>query len=278
MKPLESSPPSSSPFLTSAYPPCPDQRPDAILEQGRYLVRFARDEAELRTILQLRFQIFNLELGEGLAESHETGLDLDEFDPVCHHLLVLDRTSGEIVGTYRLQTNEMAAQHRGFYSAGEFDLSVLPPEVSEHCVELGRACISLSHRNRQVLFLLWKGLACYLAWNHKRYLFGCSSLTSQDPAEGKRMLDFLAARGHLHPSLVVPPLPGFECAEITEAAEAAVENEGEIEVPSLFRSYLRYGAQICGPPAIDRAFKTIDFFMLFDLGGLDERRFQLYFG
>ena len=50
-----------------------------------------------------------------------------------------------------------------------------------------------------------------------------------------------------------------------------------MEIPSLFRTYLRYGAKVCGPPAMDREFKTIDFFMLFDLSALDARTYRLFF-
>ena len=166
----------------------------------------------------------------------------------------------------------MAASHQGFYAAGEFDLNSLPATVRENSVEVGRACISQSHRNRQVLFLLWKGLAAYVSHNRRRYLFGCSSLTSQDPLEGLAMLEQLRKRGHVHDELTVPPLPGFECH-----VEGMPETLPEVPVPSLFRTYLRYGARICGQPAIDRAFKTIDFFMLFDLARLDERRYALFF-
>lgn len=210
---------------------------------------------------------------EGLEASRATGLDEDEFDAGCHHLMVIDSSNGETVGTYRMQTSTMARAHRGFYSAGEFDLEALPEDVLLHAVELGRACISQAHRNRQVLFLLWKGLAAYVAHNRQRYLFGCSSLTSQDPAEGLAMADYLRGQGRLHPTYRVPPQQGFECNEDAPLAR----KEDEVRVPSLFRTYLRYGCWICGPPAIDRAFKTIDFFMLFDLAELDERRYKLFF-
>jgi len=35
--------------------------------------------------------------------------------------------------------------------------------------------------------------------------------------------------------------------------------------PKLLRAYLAIGAKICGPPAIDREFGTIDFLTLLDL-------------
>src|SRR5262245_26221372 len=81
-----------------------------------YVIRLARDAAELRAVQALRFAVFNLELNEGLAESHATGLDADPFDEVCDHLLVEHRSTGEIVGTYRLQTGARAAANRGYYS------------------------------------------------------------------------------------------------------------------------------------------------------------------
>src|ERR1700742_419121 len=94
---------------------------------SRYVVRFAHTGPELDAVLRLRFEVFNLELGEGLAASFETGRDEDEFDAVCHHLIVLDRNDNQVVGTYRCQTGEMAAA-RGFYSADEFNLTDISSE------------------------------------------------------------------------------------------------------------------------------------------------------
>jgi putative hemolysin len=179
-----------------------------------------------------------------------------------------------LVGTYRLQTAEMAAGH-GFYSAGEFDLERLPAEVRAASVELGRACVARSHRNRLVLFLLWKGLGQYLMFNGKRYMFGCSSLTGTDPALAEAMARHLAAEGHLHPHIDVPPLPANATPPLAPGTDL---DAVAIDVPGLFRSYLRYGVKICGRPAIDYDFKTIDFLMLFDLGELDDRRRRIYFG
>ena len=256
------------------YPLRPEELPRAAFTKGKYLVRCARTPAELDAVLRLRFEVFNLELNEGLESSFLTGRDLDEFDLTCHHLLVLDAETEQTVGTYRLRTGEAARDAGGFYSAGEFDLSVLPPQVMEGAVEVGRACIAREHRNKQVLFLLWKGLAAYMLHNRKRYFFGCCSLPTQDAREGLRALNQLQRQGHLHPTLCVTPLPGFECVPegyfVVDGQEAAL--------PRLFQTYLRFGAKVCGPPAIDRRFKTIDFFALFDAREMDARTRQLFFG
>ena len=241
------------------------------LREGRYEVRFARNAEELDAIQRLRFEVFNLELGEGLASSFETGRDVDEFDPVCHHLMVTDLDGGDVVGCYRLQTSAMAAANRGFYSAGLFDLAALPAGALDQSIELGRACIAGSHRSSVVLFLLWKGLALYVAHNQMRYLFGCCSLTSQEPREGSEVLRYLEERGHMHPEWRVQPAAGAACPIVPVARAAAT-------LPPLFRTYLRYGAGVCGPPAIDREFKTIDYLVVLDVDALSRPSFELFFG
>jgi putative hemolysin len=255
------------------YPLARSAIPDIEICEGKYRLRFARTAAELDAVLKLRFEVFNIELEEGLDSSFKTGRDRDEFDSVCHHLLVLDDTRGEIIGTYRVQTAEMAASSGGFYSAGEFDLSRLPAGVLEESVELGRACIAREHRSTVVLFLLWRGLAAYMLHNRKRYLFGCCSLTSQDAREGLAVMKLLGEQGHLHPLFHVAPRDGFECS-----AAGPVPYHYPASIPKLFRTYLRFGAKVCGPPAIDRMFKTIDYLVLFDLNDLAEQSRRLFFG
>jgi putative hemolysin len=256
----------------SGYPVRPELLPDFGAEAGRYVVRFARTPEELDAVLRLRFEVFNLELDEGLDSSFLTGRDEDEFDATSHHLLVCERSGGRAVGTYRLRTSEVDVEARGFYSAGEFNLACLPPQVAGESVEIGRACVAREHRNTHVLFLLWRGLAAYLRQNRKRYFFGCCSLPGADAREGLRVLKLLEREGHMHPTFYVPPRAGFECEDGGEGAGG-----GEPSVPKLFRSYLRFGAKVCGPPALDRAFKTTDFFVVFDAGEMDAKTRGLFF-
>lgn len=244
--------------------------PQTKIEDSRYVARFAETEEEIEAALKLRFEVFNLELGEGLESSFLTGRDRDEFDSTCHHLIVIEKSSDRIIGTYRLRTLEMARRVESFYSSGEFDLTSLPFEVLSQSVELGRACIAYEHRDRQVLQMLWMALAQYTITEGKRFLFGCCSLTSQEPAEGQQLFRQLSAGGHLHESFKVTPKPELECE--------AGDWPHEVKVPRLFRTYLGIGAKVCGPPAIDRAFKTIDYFVIFDLFQISDRTRRLLFG
>lgn len=232
--------------------------PDIELHDGNYLMRFARNDGELDEVTHLRFAVFNLELGEGLSESFLTGRDRDPFDDTCDHLIVINTVTNAIVGTYRLQTAESAAH--GWYSSAEFALDELPESVLAQSVELGRACIHKDHRVPQVLFLMWAGIAAYMGACNTRYLFGCCSLTSQDPAEGARVTALLQSQRAFHPALRVRPRPAFTC--YPEGFEAAPNDTTRI--PKLFRAYLRFGAKVCGVPAIDRDFQTIDYLVLFD--------------
>ena len=145
------------------YPGVLESLPEEVIPGGRYSARFARSPEDLTRIQRLRFEVFNLELKEGLDSSFLTGLDQDQFDAHCHHLMVEHRPDGAVVGTYRLQTSEMAAAGIGLYTADEFDLSTLPASVLATAAETGRACVAQEHRNGRVLNLLWRGLASYLS-------------------------------------------------------------------------------------------------------------------
>lgn len=228
-----------------------------IFSRPRYTVRLAQSTDEIKSALRLRFEIFNLELHEGLASSLITGFDEDEFDAVCDHLIVLEENSRAVVGTYRMQTGTMAAQHLGYYSAREFDFT--PYEsLRGSLVELGRACVHKEHRSITVISLLWKEIARYVMEKNARFMIGCSSLTSQDPAIGKAMYHKFSSDGHLvAPSLRTSPLAEFSLPD-GDPAESCPPP------PKLLRAYLGVGAKICSEPAIDREFKTIDFLTLMD--------------
>lgn len=224
---------------------------------GQYAVRLARHADDLRAAQTLRFEVFNLELNEGLAQSYETGLDADPFDTVCDHLLVEHVPSGHVVGTYRLQTGGNAAKNLGYYSAQEFDFTAFEPMRNE-IIELGRACVHRQHRNLVVLGLLWKGIADYAKERGARYLVGCSSLTSQDAAVGASAYTELCRKNLAPAPWRTRPLPAYECPLDRLAGE-------HTPIPKLLRAYLTVGAKICGPPALDRHFKTIDFLTQLDL-------------
>ena len=90
-------------------------------------------------------------------------------------------------------------------------------------------------------------------------------------------MQFLEAQGDLHPELRLQPQPGWECyrADDPELAEP-LSLEG-VKLPKLFSLYLRYNAKVLGPPAIDRYFKTIDYFVVLDIEELGPEARAVFF-
>jgi putative hemolysin len=243
----------------------------------KYAARLAQSVDELHRAQRLRFEVFNLELGEGLTESYATGLDVDPFDEFCDHLIVEELATGEIVGTYRLQTGQLAAANLGYYSEREFNFA---PYESFRCemIELGRACVHADHRNFNLVHLLWRGIAGYAIQRNARYLIGCSSISSQDPVDG--VVTFRELQRYLvEPEFLTEPRAGFRVSDDCDNAGWYRTRSRQAEPGSpppatagpsskLLRAYLVIGAKICGPPAIDREFGTIDFLTLLDLHSL----------
>lgn len=227
--------------------------------QQLYRLRLAESPRDVEAAQRLRYQVFNVEMGEGLASAAESGMDVDRFDDVCDHLLVEEIASSTLVGTYRVQMGDRALTGAGFYSAQEFDFTPFLDRAPE-LVELGRACVHKQHRNLVVLGLLWKGIAQYAKQHGGRYLIGCSSLTSQDPAEGMALFLALKDRYFATPEWQTRPMPGYECN--------AAPLETPVRAPKLMSAYFSIGAKICSEPAIDAEFKTIDFLTLVDIQAL----------
>jgi len=236
--------------------------PNLFLESGSYSVRLAEDTEDRAAAFRLRFLVFNLELNEGLESAYADGYDIDRYDSVCDHLIVEDRLTGKVVGTYRLQMGTVAGKHFGYYSEQEFDFTPFEGMRAE-IVELGRACIHRDHRSSEVLYLLWRAIARYVLARNGRYMMGCCSLPSLDLEFGQAVYRSLQ-NYMVEPSVMTRPTP----AHVLPACRASGE---QARPPKLLRAYLTLGAKICSEPAIDREFKTIDFLTLLDLQTLHPR-------
>lgn len=254
------------------YPRYASGLPEHQSTDEEFELAYARTPRELEEIQRLRYEVFNLELNEGLDASHTTGRDADEFDPYCHHVYVRHRASGVIAGTYRMQTIEMAREGIGLYSATEFYFDDMPDRILDESVEIGRACIRKEFRSLKVLYMLWKGLGRYVGHNKKAFVFGCCSLTSQNQSEGAAVYRGLEREGHLHEFIRIKPLDSHTC--LTEPVPGY--SADSVRPPRLMRAYLSFGAKICSLPAIDRQFKTIDFLAVFNTESLESSDLAFY--
>jgi len=247
----------------------------AVLEHGcenplastpQFQVGLAESLDDLLDCQRLRYLVFNCELGEGLDSSQALGLDRDRFDFICDHLMVRDCNSRKLVGTYRMQSGYRAKGNLGYYSEQFFDFSPFEA-VRAEVLELGRACVHTEYRNTLVLHMLWKGIARYAMSCGAQYLLGCSSINSQDAAEGLALYEQLKEKYLASPELRTEPRPDFRCCP----NRMPEEPREAPKPPRLFRAYLDVSARLCGPPAIDREFKTIDFLTVIDLKKIPDR-------
>jgi putative hemolysin len=236
---------------------------DPLATTARFRVAMAQTLEEVIACQRLRYLVFNCELGEGLDSSARSGLDRDRFDYICDHLMVHDTVTGTLAGTYRMQSGYRAKGNLGYYGEEFFDFRPFEALRGE-VLELGRACVHEDYRNTLALHMLWKGIARYATSCGARYLIGCSSLPSREEAEGLALYESLREKYLVGPGLRTVPTPAHEC-------KANARPWQPPQVPRLFRAYLDISARVCGPPAIDRAFKTIDFLTLVDLQRLPDR-------
>jgi putative hemolysin len=160
----------------------------------------------------------------------------------------------------------------------------LPPyePLRAGILELGRASIDREHRTPEVLTLLWRGIAQYATDMGLRYLIGCSSLNSKDPAEGWQMYRQLE-QYRVSPEFETVPTAAYACPSEQEGAHAQ-PSPCQQNPSNGTASYVPgQGAQAaedlpghrrahCGPPAWDREFGTIDFLTLLDLKLISPRR------
>ena len=237
---------------------------------------WADSTADVRMAQRLRFRVFGAEMGarlDVLAGTPE-GHDADRFDAHCDHLIVRvprpDGNGHDVVGTYRVLTPDAARRAGGFYSETEFDidrLAALRPRMAE----LGRSCIDPAWRTGGTILALWSALGEFMLRHGLDVAFGCASVDVQDGGHRAASLWRRLAALHLAPPQrrVVPrrPLP-----------LEALRSDMTVETPALIRGYLRCGAELLGPPALDADFGTADLPMLMTLAGLPQRHRRHFLG
>jgi len=232
------------------------------IRAGHLGVRLARNEAELEWLQRLRYRVFFEEMGaHPTPEVLRLGRDLDEYDPVADHLLVLDHSLGDgpkaVVGTYRLIRRPAAAAIGRFYSEAEYDISPIlawPGEV----LELGRSCVDAGHRTRGTLQLLWKGIAAYVFRHRIDLMFGCASLPGTDLDALAPMLTHLW-HAHLAPPALRPRAIASRHVEMRRLDPGTIDVRGVVNtLPPLIKGYLRLGGFIGDGAVIDEAFNTTD--------------------
>lgn len=216
-------------------------------------VELTTSPTELQEAQALRYQVFAEECGAKL-NSPIAGLDVDEFDVHCEHLLVRDKHTGEVVATTRLLDSQGARKAGGFYSEGEFHLIGLE-QLRGPVLEIGRTCVHADYRNGATISALWSGLAKVMNERNYSFLMGCASIgMGDDGIQAHTVMQRLRQRYLSRDWLNAVPRRPLVDMPLPENVTA--------QIPALLKAYMRLGAKICGEPCWDPEFNVADVFIL----------------
>lgn len=241
------------------------------IEAGRYQIRTARNGEDLEQVLLFRYEVFHR---EGLGARAKQGIDLDRFDLNADHLMIVDRHSGQLIGTYRLLCSKWVTE---FYSESEFSMSSIRG-LEGTKVELGRACVHKDFRDGTTIQLLWRGIAAYIAETGADYVFGCASVKTECGDLAASIFGYLV-RDYRFEDGWAMPLPSYRMEGFRAGIRPTSEEDLvsiRSQLPPLLKSYLNAGAKLASEPALDRDFECIDLLMVLDVSKLSklvERRF-----
>ena len=229
----------------------------------RFSAWFSRSRRDIMRAQRMRYRIFSEEYGANMKAPF--GLDRDRFDKHCLHLMVRDNQTGELAGYTRVLTQEGLARTGGFYSAGEFDMSMVA-RLDGRVAEIGRTCIHPQYRSGAVITVLWSRLAQFMIEEDIRYLIGCASVAFN---EGYDLRGIVAQIRDAHMSPVTQRV-----TPLVPVPRLPLAGADKSRMPPLLKAYLRMGARVCGEPCWDPDFNCLDFFVLLEVDRLPARYVQ----
>ena len=273
--------PGSAPS-SALLPPLADT-PALLGEIGPLQARLIADPAELDASQRLRYRVFGEELGANFSQ-HAAGDQRDEdcFDAICDHLIVLDTTlpgdaPEQIVGTYRLLRDEVAAQAGGFYTASEYAIDTLTARHrGKRFLELGRSCVMPAYRSKRTIELLWQGIWAYCLNHEIDVMVGCASFPGAVAQAHALPLSFLYQHARTSGDWAVDAAT-HDAVSMDMMPEEAIDMKAALTaMPPLIKGYLRLGAKFADMAVIDHAFRTTDVLVVLPVATISERYVRYY--
>lgn len=251
---------------------------------GTLETRIARNASEIEAAQAIRYRVFVEEMHAQVPpEAMRLRRDIDAWDAICDHLLVLDTAiegdpEDQIVGTYRLLRQDVAMANGGFYSSSEFQVAdLVARHPDKRFMELGRSCVLPQYRTKRTVELLWQGNWAYALKHRIDVMFGCGSFTGAVPEEHALALSYLHHHALATGRWSVSALPELFHSMDLMPAEAINMRKALAALPPLIKGYLRLGAMVGEGAVVDRAFRTTDVLIVLPIHTISER-YRNYYG
>ena len=229
------------------------------IDSEHFIVKTAETTEELLGAFLLRNSVF---YEEWTGKSSKSGLDIDKYDPKSDHLIVIQKKTKQVVGTYRLSATKFNNQ---FYTADFFNLNSFLNQNSHNKVEMGRACTHKSLRGSQAIHHIWLGLARYFRLTFSRYMFGTVSIVGTSLEYVATQYKTFLEKGMVDQALSISPTKKYQIPAFEDLLSKVKQDERSIlKIPRLFLWYLSLGVKIHGLPVYDPEFGSYDFFITLD--------------
>ena len=224
----------------------------------KFTVKFAETDEEKRKTYAMRYRNMLKEYRPEIEKAD--GLDITPCDRYAKHIICIDNETGDVVGCYRMITDELLPEGEHFVCEEEFDISAVKA-TGERIAEFSRAVVKKEYRNSIVLMLLLRFIVQYVREENIRFAIGEASFAGVDKHALKNELSYLA---HYHASqeIAVSSLDQ-EQIEIVDKEKLDVA-QIKRNLPPLIRAYIGFGAKTSKDSFTDWGFGSVDVFILLD--------------
>jgi putative hemolysin len=230
-----------------------------------------RDPILVRESQKLRYRVFCEEMGAN--PDNPDGVDEDEFDQYCDHLLVFENVgeARKVIGTYRALPYPRIKNKSRFVTESEYDVSRVLSALGENIMEVGRSCVDPSYRSGSVIQLLWRAIADYCEMNQIDALFGCASFHGADANDHRESISYLN-HYHLAPEEMRPmALPELAVDMEMLPKDSIPAKRAFVRLPPLIKGYIRLGGVFGDKAVIDKVCNTTDVCVVVTRQNLTER-------
>lgn len=233
------------------------------LNKGRYRVAIAQGAADVRAAQTLRATCFAV----------EGGLDADDFDDICTHILIYRSLDDCLVSCFRMLPLTGAEISRS-YSAQYYELSAFEA-YNGRMVEMGRFCVHPDVTDPDVLRVAWGAMTAYVDEHKVELLFGCSSFSGTETAQYLDAFAMLKAR-HLAPKRWLPRVKAPHVFKYAARLRRKPDvKKAMLRMPPLLRTYLMMGGWVSDHAVVDAQMNTLHVFTGLEIDAIPPARKQL---